>query len=143
MQEIIHSNRRYHVITGYNAELIANVLKNCGSEATKATLNYVRAVKFYSGKNFYSISCENKGILIGNYTKTHFRLAELAVVKEEQGKGMGTALLNKLKADCIKRRILKITLRTSRNEDAYKWYQIQGGQITGVNGSDYEMEISL
>ena len=56
----------------------------------------------------------------------HFYLAEMCVLPEHQGKGVGKALLRGLEADLQARGVAKLYLLTARNGAAERFYQACG-----------------
>lgn len=95
------------------------------------------------GEGFWCEIVDDAAFYAGTFGKKHFRLYEMAVSKEAQGKGYGTICLERLKMLCQQRGISKITLRTSRNETAIDFWRKHGGVIVGINGEDWEVEIPL
>ena len=91
----------------------------------------------------YCAIVDESAFIAGTFAKTHFRLAEVAVMAEKQGRGLGRFMINMIKSECAKRGIRKITLRTSKDETAYQFYQKIGGRVVGIKGNDYEVEIPV
>lgn len=67
------------------------------------------------------------GFYFGNKAKTHFNLCEIAIVKEKQNRGYGTALLKRIKNICKENNINTITLRARKGSPAEKWWRSRGG----------------
>lgn len=143
VQEAVQRKRNHDVAFQYDVELIKRVSKNCGSASVIDAPNYARAIKHWSKSRFYVMTVDNAAYCFGSFSNNHFRLAEIAVEKQYQKQGIGKLMLSIVMAECQRRGVHKITLRTSRAERAYKWYLNNGAQVVGINDDDYEMEFIL
>lgn len=143
MQEIVQGERRYNVRYEFDPELVKRVSKKCGSAAVKSAPSFLSTLKHWSGKQFWGFTVDGVAFCYGAFAKKHFRLAEIAVEEEHQSAGYGRFMMSVLMAECAKRNIHRITLRTSMEETAYEWYLKQGAQIVGLNKNDYEMEFVI
>lgn len=122
-------------------KLIHDICYNSGSAITKKSYAYIDMLYRNPDRKpegwilddcaFYVVT---KGIL-------HWRLVEIAVRKDYQGKGKGIILLSRIlfAMGGIKR----LTFRTPMNESAIGFWQHIGARIMDVKGNDYEMEIKL
>ena len=127
----------------FDIKAIKEIAKASGSPTLPQETGYLERAKFYAGRKF---RCEMYGDICfyaGTIGKKHFRLIEIAVRQEEQGKGYGRRMMKRLIFMCRKNGIEKITLRANRSESAVDFYKRFGGRITGIKGDDYEMEIPL
>lgn len=143
MQEVIQGAGNYHVTFGLDAELVAKVVRECESPALKGASSWYRFLKYRSGERFYGFSVDGVAFLMGSFARDHFRLAEIAVSKDSQGKGYGTFMLAVLFEECKRRGINTVTLRTAQRGGARRWYESFGAKIVGVKDKDYEMRIEL
>lgn len=129
--------------TEFDIELIKRVSKNCGSASVKTAPSYLSSLRYWSQEKFFGFTVDGVCFCFGSFAKKHFRLAEIAVEKGRQGEGYGTFMMNMLESECQKRGVHKITLRTSKEETAYRFYMKRGGQVVGEKNGDYEMEFIL
>lgn len=145
MQDAIQENRTNDVRLRpfYDEELFKAISRNSGSESASRDAAYIRTARHWGGNKFISEAIGDFAFFIGTAGKKHFRLIEIAVRKDQQHKGYGTLMMKRIIRLCRKRKLEKITLRTSRNETAVDFYRRFGGEITGINGDDYEMEIRV
>lgn len=127
----------------FDLDLIKRVSMGCGSEALKGASGYLSFIRYHSAEKFWGFSVDETAFLYGTFARKHFRLMEIAVEKESQGRGYGNFMLSVLFEECIKRGIYIVTLRTSQREEAYKWYQRLGAKIVGVKDRDYEMRFEI
>ena len=135
VQDIIQANGNNDV------KLAISITRRSGAPSKDSA--YLPRAKWQAGKNFCMEIFGDYAFYAGVFAKKHFRLVEIAVDAEMQGKGIGRMMMRRLIQKCKARGLEKITLRTARADTAYKFYQKFGGKIVGVNGDDYEMEIHL
>lgn len=143
MQDTVQRPWNYHVSFDFDQELIKRVSKNCESAALKGALGYLGFIRYHSGDKFWGFSVDETGFLYGTFAKTHFRLMEIAVEKENQKKGYGSLMLSMLFEECVKRGVYTVTLRTSSKENAHLWYHSLGAEYAGTKGDDYEMRFKI
>jgi ribosomal protein S18 acetylase RimI-like enzyme len=124
---------------GFDKEKIEEIAKACGADSVKKSISYISA-PFLRSKLYCEV-VDNVGFFAGSIGKKHFRLYELAVKKDFQHKGYGSILLGRIKKICREKNLEKITLRTSRDETAIKFYRRFGAKIVGIKDNDYEVEI--
>ena len=91
----------------------------------------------------YCAIVDDVAFIAGTFGKEHFRLAEMAVKTEFKHQGYGSFMIKLVKAACARRGKTRITLRTSKNETAFEFYQKIGGSVVGENGDDFEVVIPV
>ena len=128
---------------GYDQEIVKKVSKDCGSRTLKGASGYLSFLNYHSKDKFWGFTVDDVAFMYGTFAKKHFRLAEIAVHSNGQGKGYGTFMLSLLFQECIKRGIYRITFRTPKNEQSHKWYEKQGAVFVGEKGNDYEMRFDI
>lgn len=131
------------IIQKYDKEIIKDIAKNCGSKNVKSTYSYLDFANNRYKDIFVCEIIDECAFFAGFYGKKHFRLMELAVKQDCQGKGYGTAIIIRMRKLCQENNLNKITLRTSKDETALEFFKKQGGVITGEKGNDFEMEIKV
>ena len=129
------------IVRGFDEKTVAEIAKECGSKSVKGSVSFLGAPYISGGKGFVCEVFDDVAFYAGTMCKKHFRLYEMAVRKDAQGRGYGTAMVARMKALCARSGAEKITLRTSREETAIEFYGRVGGVITGSKGGDYEVEI--
>ena len=130
------------IVQGFDEKKLYSIAKNCGSDSVRKTVNYLR-VPAHNSNGFICEVLDDVAFFGGVMCKKHFRLYEMAVDKEYQGSGYGTAMIMRMKQLCRKAGAEKITLRTSKEESAIGFYYRIGGRIVGDKGNDYEVEIKV
>ena len=125
------------------AKDVNRIARNSGSDALKDAPSWYRFLSYRSGEKFYGFIIDDTAFLFGSFAKKHFRIAEIAVEQKNQKKGYGSLMLSMLFEECIKRGVYVVTLRTSKQESAYLWYQRLGAKIVGEKGEDYEMRFEI
>ena len=145
MQDAIQENRPDDVKFSriYDLDLFKSIARDCGSPALAKETGYLDRARFFAKDKFIAEAISDFAFYAGTIGKKHFRLIEIVVRKDQQHKGYGTLMMKRIIRLCRKRKLEKITLRTSRNETAVDFYRRFGGEITGINGDDYEMEIRV
>lgn len=104
---------------------------------------YMRTARYHNPEKFWLCIIPEKGFLYGLRCQHHFRLIAIAVVKESQGTGVATCLLQKLYELCDKYDLGQITFRTHKHGSAINFWKKNGAAIIGEKGEDYEMKIVL
>lgn len=127
----------------FDKDLIKHISKNCGSKVLKKSVGYLEFIRYHSPKKFFCIIVDNTGFLAGTFAKKHFRLIDIAVLKDMQGTGIGKIMLSLLFEECIKREIYAITFRTPMDENSHLWYEKLGAKKTGIKQNDYEMRFDI
>lgn len=127
----------------YDLKVLTAIAKASGSTALIQESRYLRRAKFYAKGKFWCEILGDIAFYAGTIGKSHFRLIEIAVRKEYQGRGYGRRMMWRIFGLCRKRGLSKITLRTSREESAVDFYKKFGGIIVGQKDGDYEMEIKV
>lgn len=145
MQNALQEDRANDVkfVARFDIKTIKEIAKASGSPTLARETGYLERAKFYAGRKF---RCEIGGdicFFAGTIGKKHFRLIEIAVRKEEHGKGYGRRMMWRIISICRKNGLRKITLRTNRNENSINFYKKFGGKIIGIEGNDYEIEVPL
>ena len=122
---------------------INEIARQCGNDTVKQTASYFGFLAHHSPNSLWFEIFDGLGFYFGNKAKTHFNLCEIAIVKEKQNRGYGTALLKRIKNICKENNINTITLRARKGSPAEKWWRSRGGVITGSSkdGKDWKMEI--
>lgn len=145
MQDRLQEHRKDDVKfrRAYDLPVFKAIAKESGSAILEKETGYLDRAKFFGGKQFVSEMLGDFAFYAGTIGKKHFRLIEIAVKQSEQGKGYGRLMMFRIIALCRKRGLNKITLRTNRTENAVNFYKRFGGEITGIKGEDYEMEILI
>lgn len=146
MQDAIQKNRENHVTISndFDPEIVNEILKQCGVKSLYKQRSYLGVAKYRAKPGrFVCIMRGTDGFAAGTIGKHHFRLIDIAVRQEHQGKGYGTELMVAVVQMCKKKQLAKITFRTNRHETAPDFYKKFGGKIIGTKGEDYEMEIPL
>jgi len=123
MQEIVQGKRHYNVTFDFDEKLINDISNDSGSQAVLNSGTNLRFFHYWNKQSFFVITVDNCAFAGGVFGKKHFRLAEFAVRQDKQGKGYGKFIMEYIKALCMKKGKIKITLRTSKNEKAYKFYE--------------------
>lgn len=127
----------------FDSKIINNIARNCGEKSVEKSIDYLR-IPFYRNKE--SFKCEiidDVAFFAGTMCKKHFRLYEMAVLKEFQGKGYGRIMILRIKKICTKYNVDKITLRTSKSGNALGFYLKNNATIVGEKDNDWEVEIKL
>lgn len=143
VQDAVQAERHYYVKYDVDNNLVRKVSKACGANSLKNASSWLHFIKFRAKERFWAVSVDDVAFLFGSFSRNHFRLAELAVEKNNQRKGYGRFMLSLLFEECLKRNIYSVTFRTSMDEDAYLWYQRLGAKITGTKQNDYEMRFNI
>lgn len=143
MQETVQGKRDYNVRFGFDEAAVKKIAKECGSPSLKGCSDYLSFLRYHSKEKFFGFIVDDTAFLFGSFAKKHFRLAEIAVEQKNQKKGYGALMLSMLFEECIKRGIYAVTLRASKQEGAYLWYQRLGAKIVGEKGEDYEMRFEI
>lgn len=131
------------IVKKYDKETIKKIVKNCGSKNVKNTYSYLDVINYRSKEKFYCEILDDVAFFAGTIGKKHFRLIECAVDSENQKKGYGKLLIYRIKSLCKNCNLNKITLRTSKEENAVYFFLKMGGNIIGEKDNDYEMELYL
>lgn len=140
MQETVQGTRNYIISNKFNEKQANEIGRNSGSASVAGAGTNLRFFAHWQPKGFFYLSCDDCAFIGGAFQKKHFRLVEFCVKKDCQKQGYGKFLLNELEKECYKRKVSKITLRTSRTEDARSWYERHGFQVVGIINNDWEME---
>lgn len=143
MQEVIQRDRKYHVKTEYDVNVVRKIAKKSGSKSIRNADSTLSWAKWAGKEKFWFILVDEVAFLGGIFSKHHFRLIEFGVEKEFQKQGYGTLCMELLYYECAKRNVNKITLKTAVDESAYQWYLNRGAQIISVKDNHYEMEFIL
>ena len=93
-----------------------------------------RLIDVYKTPRFYGIVCtENSkiiGALLGNvewwYEKRHFNLKEMYIDPLHQRRGLGSAMIKRLRSDIMKQEVIGIYLSTSTMSWTSKFYLKNG-----------------
>lgn len=128
------------VVRGFNEDTCLRIAKNCGSEAMRKEIPYLRFQVFHGGSKVVVETIDDTAFFAVYIGKKNVRLIFIASESGNQNKGYGTIMFRRIISLAEEAGVEKITWRTSREEDAYRWYLKLGAEITGINGSDYEME---
>lgn len=119
-----------------------SIAKDSGSDELKHS-EYLRAAAWRAGDKFLMETFDDVAYYAGVFGKDHFRLVEIAVTAEMQGRGYGRMMMRRIVQKCRARGVHKITLRASAEEGAAGFYKKFGAVVTGLHDGDYEMEIRL
>ena len=131
------------IVQKYDRETMKDIIRSCESKTVKGSYGYIDFIHYHRKNIFVFEIIDDIAFFAGYYWKNHFRLLEMAIKKEYQKKGYGTAMIIRIKKLCKKNNFEKITLRTSKDETALEFFKKQGGVITGEKGNDFEMEIKV
>ena len=131
------------IVQKYDREVIKEIAKGCGSKNVKSTYSYLDVANYHSKDKFKCEIIDGCAFFAGLMAKHHFRLIETAVKEEAQKKGYGSLIIMRMKMLCIKNNLSKITLRTSKEENAVNFFRKHGAVIVGEKGNDYEREIKI
>ena len=144
-KEIIQGdgNHSMRIERKFDAKRVDEIAKGSGSESVKGAASYLSIPFIGGGRGFICEIIDNNAFFAGTMCKKHFRLYEMAVRKESQKGGYGTAMLMRMKKLCRKSGVEKITCRTSKKETAINFYMKNGGRIVGEKGEDFEVEIPV
>lgn len=123
-----------------NVKALQSIGKCSGSKRVKSTVSYLGFAQYYS-KLFWAERYEDIAFYAGTFAKHHFNLLELAVKEDEQGNGVGRAVVHRMKTVCKNRGIHVIRLRTAIDETAIEFWLKQGAEIVGLKNEDYVLEI--
>lgn len=144
MQKDIQRNGPDNLITKEQKAEVIEIMKRSGSEATLKGIQFIKGpCYYYYDKKLLFGLIPGTGFYIAGKAKNHVRLIEICVTKSQQGKGYGDMLLNDLIKRAKEEGLHKITLRTSRKENAVYFWQKKGATLKGINGDDYEMELFI
>lgn len=134
-------------ITTYDDAAVKDICYNCNSPVSKQSYNYFRRIHYVTGGKVWSKVWSKEGIPVGFYyanrCRDHVRLIEIAVRSEYQGQGIGRMMLHDLLSTMKTHGLYKLTFRTPIDEPAADFWLHAGGQITGLKGNDYEMQITI
>ena len=134
-------------ITTYDDAAAKDICYNCNSPVSKQSYNYFRRIHYVTGGKVWSKVWSKDGTPVGFYyasrCRDHVRLFEIAVRTEYQGKGIGRMMLHDLLSTMKTHGLYKLTFRTPIDETAADFWLHVGGQITGLKGNDYEMQINI
>ena len=119
-----------------------SIAKDSGSDELKHS-EYLRAAAWRAGDKMLMEVFDDVAYYAGIFQKEHFRLIEIAVKTEMQGKGYGRMMMRRIIQKCRAKGIHRITLRTSAEETAHEFYKKFGAVVTGLHDGDYEMEIRI
>jgi GNAT superfamily N-acetyltransferase len=125
-------------------ESLKVICRKTGSARLKQTFEYLRFLFYRSEPNkIISEFIPETAYYVATICKNHIRLVDIGVTQENQKKGIGKYLLNRVIMIASKLGKSKVTLRTSQYETSYIFYQKFGFQIVGAKGEDLEMELIL
>lgn len=125
---------------------LKNIAFASDSKAIKDSFSYLGCIFMWNKETPHKIVAEvipDVAYYVATIGKTKIRLVDIAIVKKYQKKGIGSFLINRLKAKAKQLKLQKISLRTSSEETAFMFYQKMGFHPIGMNGKDIEMEIIL
>ena len=129
------------VKSGFDEKTVEQIARASGSKAVRGSIAYLRRAHYNNPQTFVCEVFDGQAFYAGSMARKHFRLYEMAVVEGAQGSGYGKLMVARMRALCQKYGAEKITLRTSREEDAINFYHKMGGVVTGIKDNDYEVEI--
>ena len=138
-----HGGNKLKIRTGYDAKTVERIARNCDSKSVKDGVAFLRRINIFEPERFYCEVIDDVGFFAGLICKDHFRLYEIAVENEYKGKGYGKIMLLRVKKICWEHGLTRITLRTSKEENAVNFYRKFGGKITGQKKNDWEMELKV
>lgn len=132
-------------------DTVKAICYGCGSAMTRKHYAFVDSIYRYEkrgGKGwdkraFKAELYGNIGMYVCTAAKDHWRLIEIALKADCQGKGMGRMLLNRLLLRMKENGVCRLTFRTSMKEAALKWWLDNGASIVGTKGQDFEMELNI
>lgn len=139
------------IITGYDDTAVKSICHDCGSASAKASYSFVRRLLFVNGGKVRSkVWCKvwrKHGKPVCFYfafrNRNSVRLIEIAVIADEQRKGLGKMMLNTLLADMKMARFDTLTFRSPIYETAIDFWVRQGTKIVGQKNNDYEMKLTI
>ena len=129
--------------TEYDEKTVERIARNCDSKSVRDGVAFLRKSAFETPEKFYCEIIDEVCFFAGYVGKESFRLYEIAVENEYKGRGYGRIMMFRLRKLCSKKGISKITLRTSKDENAVSFYRKFGGKITGQKKNDWEMELKV
>lgn len=122
---------------------LKSICDKCESPAIKRTFDYLRILFYFSKDKIISEFIPDVAYYVATFSRNKIRIVDIAISKEYQRKGLGTILINRIKAIAKAKGINKITLRTSSEETAFMFYQKLGFNEVCMNGNDIEMELII
>jgi GNAT superfamily N-acetyltransferase len=132
-----------NIVRGFDKKTVEEIARMCGADSVRGSISYISAPFICENKNFLCEVFDERAFFAGTMCRKHFRLYELAVKEDYQKKGYGVAMITRIKQLCRKHGAEKITLRTSKYENAINFYKRIGGTIVGEKDDDYEVEIKV
>jgi len=136
--------RRY---TEDEEQLVHDICYGCGSAMSKRMYAYIRTARWYAKKSksisFVGYVFGYVGFYCGLLMARDFRLIAFAVLEEHQGKGIGKAMLEHLKAMAAGHGAQRIVFKTESGSAAFAWWIKRGACPVRAVGGEVEMEVRL
>lgn len=131
-------------------DTVKAICYGCGSAMTRKHYAFLHCIFYYGKQRVGGCGTKLKAELFGNIgmnvctaAKDHWRLIQIALKADCQGKGIGRMLLNRLLLRMKENGVCRLTFRTSMKEAALKWWLDNGASIVGTKGQDFEMELNI
>ena len=129
--------------SGYDKEKIREIAKACGSKAVKQSVSFLERMNYLQPEKMVVEIIDGVAFYGAVICKNHLRLYEIAVKSEYQKRGYGRLMIQRLKKVCRENGLERITFRTSKAEDAVKFYRRIGADIIAEKFDDWEMELKV
>lgn len=127
------------VYKDFDADACMEIAKRSGVKQTEKDVAYTKFLAFHNPKKIYVLR-NDYCWLLGVTGGKKFRIIGIAIVLEEQRKGIGSILLNKAIEDARRGGYKKVT---TRSKSGAEFYARRGFDIVGIKDGDYLMELNL